>query len=182
MSHLWALQPLFAVFTEQAMRQRKENEVGIHILLVPAASSGSIPSGTQPVLERAARDSALMTGCVFKAMTVRNDHMHVLIQCSREEAVGEFIETLVGSSVEAIHAFSSRARSFEFDDRVHVTLLPPWHVDLFIAFIRDQDHYHANHSLQDELSDIFVRGAANIDENSQKEIMESVAHIGTRVS
>lgn len=164
--------------SEFVMRPRQPDELGIHLMFVPSASSGSIPQGAAEVLERTARDIALLCGCAFKAINVRTDHMHILLQSAQDDSIGQFIESFIEQSLTAIRASGARARSFDYDDRIHITILPPWHVELFAAFIRDQDHYHATHTVQQEIADIFMRGASNVDGDAQRQIMDSVAHVG----
>lgn len=164
------------------MRPHIPDSLGIHLMFVPSAASGSIPQGAAEVLERTARDIAMLCGCTFKAISVRDDHMHILLQSPQDDHVGHFIESFIEKSLEAIRNSGARARSFDYDDRIHITILPPWHVDLFAAFIRDQEHYHATHTLQQEIAEIFMRGAGNIDDEAQRQIMDSVAHVGAHVN
>ena len=45
--------------------------------------------------------------------------------------------------------------TFDWDDGVHVTLLPPWHLEIMASFVRDQDRYHQTRTLEDELDEVF---------------------------
>ncbi|MBU3741906.1 MAG: hypothetical protein FGM24_06425 [Candidatus Kapabacteria bacterium] len=156
------------------MRTHSTEELGVHLLLTPALSAGSIPLGAAEALEKLACDMARLSGCTCKAVNVREDHMHVLLRCAADETIGHFIDAFVPKSLETIRSISGRTRSFDFDDRIHVTLLPPWNIDLFAAFVRDQDFYHSTHTLHQELEQIFIKGAANLSEGEKREILDTV--------
>ena len=53
------------------------------------------------------------------------------------------------------HGADIHMRTFEWDDAVHVTLLPPWHLEIMASFVRDQERYHETRSLEDELDEVF---------------------------
>jgi|LakMenEpi03Aug12_release.lakeMendotaPanAssembly.Ray.scaffolds.fasta_scaffold13549_2 REP element-mobilizing transposase RayT len=156
------------------MHTLPHDEIGVHLLLTPELSSGSIPMGASEALERLASDIARLSGCSCKAVHVREDHMHILLRCTVDETIARFIDAFIPRALETVRNISGRTRSFDFDDRIHVTLLPPWNIDLFTAFVRDQEHYHSTHSLYQELEEIFIKGAANLTDGARREILDTV--------
>jgi hypothetical protein len=156
------------------MRTSSPDELGVHLLLTPALSSGSFPAGAANILERLAHDIAMICGSSCRAVHVRDDHMHVLLRCTADESVGRFVEAFIPKAIDTIRSMGARMRSFDFDESVHITLLPPWNIDLFTAFVRDQEFYHSTHTLYQELEEIFIKGAANLSEQAKREILETV--------
>lgn len=156
------------------MRINPHDELGVHLLLTPALSAGSIPRGVAESLERLAHDVAMLCGGSCRAVHVRDDHMHVLLRCAADESVGRFLDAFLPKALDTIRSMGARMKSFDFDESVHITLLPPWNIDLFTAFVRDQEFYHSTHSLYQELEEIFIKGAANLSEQAKREILETV--------
>lgn len=128
--------------------------IGLHIILTPKTASEQIPCDRATHLLAAAQFAAEEAGCTYKAAHAERDHLHVLVVSSDETHAAMFFDALVERTVDVIRE-STGYRTFSWNERVHLTLLLPWHVDVFASFVRDQRHYHATHTLAQELEDIF---------------------------
>ena len=111
---------------------------------IPSASGGAI-------LERV-NCSGQKTSCVVHEVAIQEDHIHVLATVPNEHAGARFISKVVDD----VRTASREADSaFDLCEQLHVTLLPPWHVSILASFLRDQDRYHKDHSVDDEIVQIF---------------------------
>jgi len=90
-------------------------------------------------------------------MHVTSDHIHVLIEAGDEAGALQVIPEAIESMRSVL---LKRNASFKFQEGVHVTLLPPWHIQVLASFVRDQDRYHSMNTVEDELDQIFRPGIA----------------------
>jgi len=134
--------------------------MGIHFMLMPSIQSHTFPASIQPLLQTLASDISRMCNCSFRALYVLDDHLHIMLASSDEDVVQTFFTTFMDQGQDLIRGIGGTYREFEWDDRVHVTLVPPWHVDLMTAFVRDQEYYHRNHTFRQEIDEIFLAGSA----------------------
>lgn len=118
--------------------------VGLHLIFLPLG--GGDFEKTPLNLDDEFRTIAESNDATLKETAFRNDHIHILVECSDEGSAAEFIS----KSMEACEK-----QGLTCSDRVHVTLLPPWHLEILGSYLRDQDRYHANHTLEEEIEAIF---------------------------
>lgn len=93
--------------------------------------------------------------------------MHVLFVSGDEQAVNTFLPAFADKSAALIGA-EHKSRTFEWHERLHVTLLPPWHVEILASFVRDQDNFHKTRTLQQELDEIFLPNASAFVESDEQ--------------
>jgi len=133
--------------------------VGIHVILMSNSEDFALPRNRQPDLTRIAEETATLSGCTFKTLHVCVDHMHVLFVSKDEQSVDTFLPTFAELARKCISETDSSMQSFEWNERLHVTLLPPWHVEILASFVRDQDNFHMTRTLQQELDEVFLPNA-----------------------
>jgi REP element-mobilizing transposase RayT len=136
-----------------------DRPIGIHFMLMPSTSGGTFPSNLQPPLELLAKEICQQCSCAFRALCVLDDHLHIMLASSDEDVVQSFFSTFMDRGLEVIRGTDDALQNFDWDDKVHVTLVPPWHVDIMTSFVRDQKHYHRTHSFAQEIDEIFMPSA-----------------------
>lgn len=117
--------------------------IGLHLILLAAAGDFE---GDMLNLDDDLKAAGEKHNVQVKELAIREDHIHLLCNCDDESAAAEFI----AGSMEACEK-----RGLECSDRVHVTLLPPWHLEILASFLRDQDRYHETRTVEQEIDEIF---------------------------
>lgn len=130
--------------------------VGIHVILIPSSDTFELPRHRQVHLSQIAEETAIMSGCTFKTLHVCADHMHVLFVSNDEQSVNTFLPAFAELAAQCIGDDDGGLKEFEWSERIHVTLLPPWHVEILASFVRDQDNFHRTRTLQQELDEVFL--------------------------
>jgi len=150
--------------------------LGIHVM--------AITENEQPVLVQLPQQAAqelldIITSSIrphavtLHAFYVGSDHMHVLVEANDEEGAMHSIPMLIDMTVEVIRKYLGH--SFKWDQGVHVTLLPPWHIQVLKAFVEAQEKFHETKTLQEELNEIFRPGLIDMPEHiSIEEINKEV--------
>ncbi len=129
--------------------------IGLHLILTPGASCALIPDDRCAAIHEAILLAAHRADCAFKAAHVEADHVHVLVIAVDEQHAASFFDELVEHTTSAARN-GSQYEAFAWNDRVHLTLLLPWHIEVFASFVRDQAHYHETHTLEQELDEVFL--------------------------
>jgi hypothetical protein len=129
-----------------------QSSLGMHLLLIPDDSAMHIPAPAREDVATAIATSAAMCDVLAREKAVCEDHIHILIEITDEEQAARFIAKTIDSVTEIVAAYHP---GFIINDRIHVTLLPAAHVEIMSSFLRDQERYHAEHSLEEELNGIF---------------------------
>lgn len=134
---------------------RKDSETfGLHLIILPKPS-GRIPTSVAGELSIAAEHTAMMFRFGCKASHFQEDHAHLLVTATAQDDIAAFISALLDELRSVIVACGGPFRGFAWDEAVHVTLLPPWHVEILASFVRDQERYHERRSLEQELDEVF---------------------------
>lgn len=123
--------------------------VGVHLLF--KVDHEPLPSSLREALRESVTQSASLCSCRLRECAILEDHMHVLLEIRDEDEAAPVIHAIHDATTAAAQ---EQLQGFSWDDQVHVTLMPPWHVELFASFLRDQDRYHAVHTVQEELDQI----------------------------
>ncbi len=152
-----------------------DRPIGIHFMLMPSPQCGSFPTDLQPLLEELANDICGKCSCAFRALTVLDDHLHIMLASSDEDVVQAFFSTFMDRGLDLIRGTGEPCKNFDWDDKVHVTLVPPWHVDIMTAFVRDQAYYHRSHTFSQEIDEIFMPSAS-------REIVDDSVELRQQVS
>ncbi len=126
--------------------------IGLHLLFLPATSAMRIPRLARREIMDVVLQAATETSCIYMESCVREDHVHILVEATREEAVARFIHTCMEGIIGVV---SSYYPSFTLSDGVHVTLLPAWHLEIMASFLRDQDRYHEFRTVNQEIREVF---------------------------
>lgn len=126
--------------------------IGLHILIQPMRRGDQFPDDQHAAIIDAAHQAAIMHGCPMQEMHVLQDHIHVLVLANVETQASDFIHALM----DGITGVMQRTEAdFQLSEDVHVTLLPPWHIEILASFIRDQERFHRTRSVEDELDLVF---------------------------
>jgi hypothetical protein len=146
----------------------KELEAGIHLILVPK---------TPHLLSKSIADTAIRTiehtlaqrRASYHACNVQPDHMHVLLSAGEIPGIEHVIDSLVADLRYAIASSQESMTGFTWDPGVHVTLLPPWHIQIMASFVRDQDRYHRERTFEQELDEVFRPNGIVVEEEPDQE-------------
>ncbi|MDZ4745853.1 MAG: hypothetical protein SGJ05_07605 [bacterium] len=147
--------------------------IGVHVILIPNSDAFQLPRYRQSDLMQIAKETAAMSKCTYKALHVSADHMHVLFVCSDELGADTFLPAFAERTRQCIVDTGTSLEDFEWNERLHVTLLPPWHVEILASFVRDQDNFHSTRTLQEELDEVFLPNAtvlADSEEHAPKAV------------
>ncbi len=126
--------------------------IGLHILIQPMRRGDQFPEDHHASIIDAAHQAAIMYECPMQEMQVLRDHIHVLVLANVETQASDFIHALM----DGIGGVMQRSEpDFQLSEDVHVTLLPPWHIEILASFIRDQERFHRTRSVEDELDLVF---------------------------
>lgn len=136
---------------------------GLHLILLPAAAC-RIPAHLQSALTDTTTMICGEYACRNVALHAREDHMHILISARSERDITSFVHALLDALRTTVTECGGPFRRFAWDEAVHVTLLPPWHVEILASFVRDQDRYHEQRSLEQELDEVFRPNALEREE------------------
>jgi REP element-mobilizing transposase RayT len=130
--------------------------IGLHFVLTPHTSSTELPlqlaGDFTEILQRVGK----RWSCYLREVSVLPDHLHVLIATEEDDLVERYLHDMLDALRNCVRNACEELANFEWSDAVHVTMLPPWHIDILSSFIRDQSHYHKTHTLQQELNEVFL--------------------------
>jgi len=129
--------------------------IGLHIILTPGPSFALLPDDRVNSVLAATRIAAQRADCSFKAAHAEPDHVHVLVIAVDEQRASSFFDELVEHTTSAVRN-GTQYESFAWNERVHLTLLLPWHIEVFASFVRDQSLYHRTHTFEQELEEVFL--------------------------
>jgi REP element-mobilizing transposase RayT len=129
--------------------------LGVHLIYLPQGDHQTFPQSCGVLFDHAVRKVCKHVGCKLYELFLRPDHLHILLlawdEVQASQVVGQ-IHSALGES----------ARSFQptltLDDSIHITLIPPWHMEVMAAFVRDQNRFHRRFSFQQEVETIFTAG------------------------
>ncbi len=127
---------------------------GLHLILLPAVAC-RIPAHVQSALTNTTTLVCAEFTCRCVAVHAREDHVHVLISATTERDITSFVHALLEALCRTVVECGGPFRRFSWDPAVHVTLLPPWHVEILASFVRDQDRFHEQRTLEQELDEVF---------------------------
>lgn len=136
---------------------------GLHLILLPALAC-RIPAHMQSALSTTTTTVCAEFSCRCVAVHAREDHLHVLVSATTERDMTSFVHALLDALSRTVMECGGPFRRFAWDPAVHVTLLPPWHVEILASFVRDQDRYHEHRSLEQELDEVFRPNALEAEE------------------
>lgn len=143
-----------------AVFQNAPQSMGIHFMAMPGNPGMKMPLEAYEALTVLATEMAQMCRCTFRALNIQPDHVHILVEASEDHFIQLFFTGFLSRSEEIVQSWTSSQQPFSWAERVHVTIVPPWHIDMLVAFVRDQDYYHKTHSFVHEIESIFMRGAS----------------------
>ncbi|NQW29742.1 MAG: transposase [Ignavibacteria bacterium] len=131
--------------------------MGIHLVLRPTAASPPIPVSAAEEMEKLIINTALICGCKLKAFFAMTDHLHVLIEAKNEQHISEFIPEVAKITEDKIrdNGPNHSMDHFRWNTNIHITLLPPWHIEILASFVRDQERYHKTRNVDQELREVF---------------------------
>jgi len=133
----------------------QSHSIGIHLMLLPAQANMLISFEAVDYIKSSLSSACLMNKCIMHESYIAHDHVHVLVEAQDEDGVVKFIPNAIEAMSAAI---TDLVPDFKFDNGVHVTILPPWHIEILSAFLRDQERYHINKTVQQELDEVFKPG------------------------
>jgi REP element-mobilizing transposase RayT len=128
--------------------------LGLHLIIIPGEGL-MIPRGIHHLLEQTVDRTAQRHKLRSAAVHTREDHVHILLSVNEEASIPDFIGEVLEDLRRTLRSQGAHLRSFEWDEAVHVTLLPPWHLEIMASFVRDQDRFHETRTLEDELDEVF---------------------------
>lgn len=161
-----------------------QQEIGLHLILVPATEMISSPivnaiacqydrdatlvrmiNSANADLYKDLEDVAEQYNSVLAAEYAKEDHWHLLFKCNANTNIADLIQRIM--HVTKQHQFALGNNDFLWSDEVHVTLLPPWHVEIMASFVRDQDRFHQRFTFEEELDIVFRPNAPLPEDKNQ---------------
>lgn len=140
-----------------------QQEIGLHLILVPATDM--IASPAINALGSKFDKIAAEYNCVAVADYAREDHWHFLFKCAAHTDIANLIQSILDESKQ--YQRGQGNNDFMWSDEVHVTLLPPWHVEIMASFVRDQDRFHQRFTFEEELDMVFRPNAPLPEDKNQ---------------
>ncbi|MFN5377394.1 MAG: hypothetical protein ACK5BQ_01350 [Ignavibacteria bacterium] len=141
---------------------------GIHLILVP--TKGKVLSDVlEEPLQRIMEHTIVGRNGFYHASSLQHDHLHILMSVAGIEGLHRLIDSLVVDLQQVIAQSEPALANFAWEQGVHVTLLPPWHVEIMASFVRDQHRYHESHTLEQELDEVFRPNSVTLDEELDEE-------------
>jgi REP element-mobilizing transposase RayT len=141
---------------------------GMHLILVPAKGF-TLPATISNSLTAIAKHTISARNGTLHASNVQPDHMHILLSIEGAQGLHELIDALVANLQQVVAASHASTAGFTWDAGIHVTLLPPWHIEIMASFVRDQDLYHTNRTLEEELDQVFRPNSVDLDHDEEHE-------------
>lgn len=138
--------------------------IGLHLMFLPAMGSMRIPRLAKRDIMDTVLEAAMQTSCTYKECCAREDHVHVLVEALDEQTVSDFIHLCMEGIITVVASYYPH---FTLSDKVHVTLLPPWHLEIMASFLRDQDRFHETRTVDQEISEIFLPHALEADASGE---------------
>ncbi|RPI68171.1 MAG: hypothetical protein EHM43_05640 [Ignavibacteriae bacterium] len=126
--------------------------IGLHILIQPVSGGEQFPAAEREAVHDAIRQSSILHDCPLQAMKVLPDHVHVLVLADAETQASMFIASLMDNITSVM---KGSRHDFQLSEDIHVTLLPPWHVEILASFVRDQERFHQHKTVEEELDLVF---------------------------
>ncbi len=127
--------------------------VGVHLLLLTEPSTIAIPGSARVLLTQGIQRSVKEAKGELYATHVHSDHIHVLMACKTDDVATDAIERILHTSAETLELVEPL---LTLQTEVHVTLLPPWHLEILASFIRDQTEFHKRFTVHEELEHVFL--------------------------
>ena len=130
----------------------EQPSLGMHLLLVPDGESIHLPRIVRPEIISCINLTGSMCEVKVRERSVREDHIHVLVEIFNEEQAARFIAQLVERISETVEEYQP---TFSISDQIHVTLLPSHHLEILTSYLLDQDRIHGVYSVQEEIELVF---------------------------
>ena len=140
---------------------------GMHLILIPSGEF-RLPKDLLDSLSKVAEHTLKGRNATLHATAVQHDHVHILISVATVKNLHELIDALVSNLQQAVITSDAAMKRFTWENGVHVTLLPPWHIEIMASFVRDQDRYHGSRTLEQELEQVFRPNAVSLDEDDEE--------------
>lgn len=128
--------------------------LGLHLILIPRQGT-LIPIDAHEILVSTTVNTVEKQHLRCSAVHASEDHIHILIGMTHESDIPDLITALLSDLRRELRRQGAHLSTFEWDDAVHVTLLPPWHLEIMASFVRDQDRFHQTRTLEEELDEVF---------------------------
>lgn len=145
-----------------------DTTAGLHLILVPS-SGFEIPEHLEEHVTQAIETAIRGSHAMLHAVSVQTDHLHLLLSVEGVHGLHQIIDSIV-TSLQCAVAKSERSMSkFRWDQGVHVTLLPPWHIEIMASFVRDQHRFHETRTLEQELDEVFRPNSIQFDDETEQE-------------
>lgn len=144
-----------------------ELTAGMHLILIPSGDFALRPDMLDAIT-KVTQHTLEGRNANFHAAAVQHDHLHVLISVATVRNLHELIDALIANLQQTVITSDANLAGFTWDNGVHVTLLPPWHIEIMASFVRDQDRYHANRTLEQELEQVFRPNGVSLDDEDEE--------------
>ncbi len=126
--------------------------LGIHLILLPEGKS-QLPQASMVLVGNAIQRTCKKYRCSLFATAVRSDHVHVLLEARNEVDATNAIAALADSVRQCVQSVDALA---EMSSDIHITLIPPWHLEVMASFVRDQELFHSKYTVDQEITTIFM--------------------------
>ena len=143
-----------------------ELTAGMHLILIPSGEY-RLSKDLLDSLTKVAEHTLKGRNATLHATAVQQDHVHILISVATVKNLHELIDALVSNLQQTVITSDAAMKRFTWENGVHVTLLPPWHIEIMASFVRDQDRYHTTRTLEQELEQVFRPNGVSLDDDEE---------------
>lgn len=142
--------------------------MSIHLILIPKME---IKNRYSSIIESTFVEVSSKYNLVLKSFAILPDHIHLVLNDieigdtsnaspdNQSDCIFEMVETIKE------RVFDIYEEILEWDDFVHVMLMPLGHSEILTSYLKDQENVHSRMTLQEEIEIVFEQKKPNSIEN-----------------
>lgn len=142
--------------------------MSIHLILIPKME---IKNRYSSIIESTFVEVSSKYNLILKSFAILPDHIHLVLNDieigDTSNATPENQSDCIFEMVETIkeRVFDIYEEILEWDDFVHVMLMPLGHSEILTSYLKDQENVHTRMTLQEEIEIVFEQKKPNSIEN-----------------
>lgn len=142
--------------------------MSIHLILIPKME---IKNRYSSIIESTFVEVSSKYNLILKSFAILPDHIHLLLNDieigDTNNASPDNQSDCIFEMVEMIkeRIFDIYEEILEWDDFVHVMLMPLGHSEILTSYLKDQENVHSRMTLQEEIEIVFEQKKPNSIEN-----------------
>lgn len=142
--------------------------MSIHLILIPKIE---IKNRYSSIIESTFVEVSSKYNLILKSFAILPDHIHLVLNDTEigdtSNATPDNQSGCIFEMVEIIkeRVFDIYEEILEWDDFVHVMLMPLGHSEILTSYLKDQENVHSRMTLQEEIEIVFEQKKPNSIEN-----------------